>query len=94
MSESEGRQEETNPPDIQVGDDNDAEEENGEEEEDDDDEDEDPLARLPPQVVPRVLKLNELNEQRDKIMQDYLAERAALEQKYFKMKLLPFVCWG
>jgi len=56
---------------------------NAESDDDDsDDEKEDPMASLPPYVVERVETLKELNEQRDKIMEQYLEERAALEAKY------------
>merc|ERR1712151_1177179 len=56
-----------------------------EEEEDDSDDDsseEDILSTLPREVVRRVEKLKELNDARDRVMEDYLKEPAALEQKY------------
>ena len=60
-------------------------EEDGDDEEDeegDEDDDEDPMASLPPYILKRVEKLKELNSERDTIMEGYLVERAALEQKY------------
>lgn len=54
--------------------------------EDDDDgeseEDDSPMSQLPSYVIPRVAKLQDLDEQREKVMEEYLAERAALEKKY------------
>ena len=50
----------------------------GEEEEEEDD----PLAHLPDYVIARVKRLEELQASRDRIMEDYLRERAALEKKY------------
>lgn len=46
------------------------------------DETDDDLLDLPEYIVQRVASLLDLHEQRDKIMEDYLKERAALEQKY------------
>jgi len=56
----------------------------GDEDDDDDisDDEDDPLAHLPPYVLARVEKLQDLQATRDEIMQDYLKERAALEKKY------------
>jgi len=48
----------------------------------DEDDETDILSMLPKEVVKRVNKLKELNEARDKIIQDYLAERAELERYY------------
>ena len=53
-----------------------------EEDDDDDNDDDNPLSSLPSYVIPRVAKLQELDETREKIMEEYLAERAALEKKY------------
>jgi nucleosome assembly protein 1-like 1 len=53
--------------------------------EDDDsttDDEDDPMAHLPSYIVARVGRLRELNEQQDVIMEKYLEERAALEQKF------------
>lgn len=50
--------------------------------EEEDDQDNNPLNNLPGYVVPRVAKLQDLDEQREKIMEKYLEERAALEKKY------------
>lgn len=59
------------------------EEEGGDSDDDeDDDDDEDPLANLPSYLVPRVQKLKELHEKRKEVMDEYLKERAALEQKF------------
>ena len=44
--------------------------------------DEEALADYPPYVVRRVDELRKLEEEREKIMSGYLAERAALEAKY------------
>jgi nucleosome assembly protein 1-like 1 len=60
------------------GDDEDA----AENEVDDEDEDQDPMAELPGYVKQRVKKLTELNGEREKAMEGYLKERAALEAKY------------
>lgn len=46
------------------------------------DDDEDPLASLPNYVLQRVEKLKDLHAKRDEIMEQYLVDRAALEQKY------------
>jgi nucleosome assembly protein 1-like 1 len=51
-------------------------------EESDEELDENPLQHLPNYVIHRVNKLRELNSKRDHIMEDYLLERVALEQKY------------
>ncbi len=51
-------------------------------EDDDDDSEEDFVESLPPILKTRVSKLKELNTQRDKIMDEYLKERAALEVKF------------
>ena len=48
----------------------------------DDDDETDILAMLPKEVVKRVNKLKELNAAREKIIQDYLAERVELERYY------------
>ena len=50
--------------------------------EEDDEDDDDMMAMLPSQVRGRVEKLKEFHAAREKIMADYLAERAALENKY------------
>jgi len=74
-------------------DDDDDEEEYVEEEDDDDDEDDEEgdedynplnefLAMLPPKVLPRITRLKTLNDTRESILEEYLAERAALELKY------------
>jgi nucleosome assembly protein 1-like 1 len=55
---------------------------------DDDEDEEDPLLHLPAYVLSRVEKLQQLNEERDKVMEDYQKERAALE-KNFEEKLKP-----
>lgn len=57
------------------------EEEEGQEQEQGGGED-DPLRHLPPYVMARVSVLNALNEDRDRIMKNYVVERAALEKKY------------
>jgi nucleosome assembly protein 1-like 1 len=48
----------------------------------DDDEGLDPMADLPWYVKQRVKKLTELNDEREKAMEGYLKERAAIEAKY------------
>jgi len=45
-------------------------------------EEDDVIAMLPREVLERVNKLKELNETREKIMEDYLSERAELEKKF------------
>lgn len=45
-------------------------------------EDLNPMSSLPVYVIPRVAKLQSLDEEREKIMKEYMVERAALEQKY------------
>ena len=63
----------------------------GDDTDDDEDEEadaEDPLMHLPEYVISRVEKLQELNQQRDVLMESYLTERAALEKK-FEAKLQP-----
>ena len=50
--------------------------------EDDDDDDEDPIEKLPSCVQHRVKKLKDLHDEREKAMESYLKERAALEAKY------------
>lgn len=40
------------------------------------------LSLLPPCVLPRVNKLKQLNDTRDKLLEEYILERAALEMKY------------
>eukprot|EP00977_Amphora_coffeiformis_P005044 scaffold1068_cov167-Amphora_coffeaeformis.AAC.2 len=52
------------------------------EETDEEEDDNNPLNHLPAYVVPRVAKLQELDEQREKVMEEYLEERATLEKKY------------
>ena len=49
---------------------------------------EDPLAHLPAYVINRVEKLEELDSSRATIMEEYLAERSALEKK-FEERLKP-----
>ena len=49
---------------------------------DDDDDDDGPMSVLPPYIVQRVNKLKELHTQKENIMEEYLNDRAALEQKY------------
>jgi len=67
-------------------DDDEEEEDDSDEDEEDDSDDEsseeDIMSTLPREVVRRVEKLKELNDARDRVMEDYLKERAALEQKY------------
>jgi len=63
-------------------DDDDDEEEEEEDDSDDESSEEDILSTLPREVVRRVEKLKELNDARERVMEDYLKERAALEQKY------------
>jgi len=46
------------------------------------DAEDDMMAMLPEAVVPRVERLNELNSKREKIMENYMSERSALEKKY------------
>jgi nucleosome assembly protein 1-like 1 len=67
------------PLDHALGDDTDDE---------DEDDEEDPLLHLPAYVLSRVEKLQQLNEERDTIMEGYQKERAALEKK-FEEKLKP-----
>ena len=43
------------------------------------------MASLPPYIVERVEMLKELNEQHDKIMEQYLEECTALEAKYHSL---------
>lgn len=50
--------------------------------EEDEEEDEDMMSMLPPKVRRRVEKLKDLNTVREGIMEEYLKERAALENKY------------
>ena len=57
-------------------------EEEDEDEEDEEDDEDDPMQDLPPSVVARVEQLQDLNAEREKIMMQYLEERAALELKY------------
>jgi nucleosome assembly protein 1-like 1 len=45
-------------------------------------EDNSPMNSLPVHVIPRVAKLQSLDDEREKIMEEYMVERAALEQKY------------
>jgi nucleosome assembly protein 1-like 1 len=52
---------------------------------DEDEEEDDPMQDLPPVLVARVNELLGLNVQRDTIMEQYLQERAALEQKYKRL---------
>ena len=40
------------------------------------------LSLLPPCVLPRVNKLKQLNDTRDKLLEEYRLERAVLEMKY------------
>ena len=62
----------------------------GEDEDDDDDEEGDEdynplnefLSMLPPKVLPRITRLKTLNDTRESILEEYVAERAALELKY------------
>jgi nucleosome assembly protein 1-like 1 len=56
--------------------------EDEDDEDDEDDEEENMLQDLPPAVLARVERLQELHQQREALMQEYLKERAALEQKY------------
>jgi nucleosome assembly protein 1-like 1 len=64
------------PPDYALGDDTDDEDHES------DDDEVDPLSHLPTYVVRRVEKLQELDADRESIMEEYLKERAALERKY------------
>lgn len=59
----------------------DGDEDNDSENDSEDDE----LAHLPPYVIPRVEKLQKLHGDRDKIMEQYLIERAALEKKFERL---------
>lgn len=67
------------------------EEENGEEGVDDDDEEEeeseeeDVMGNLPPIMKARVEFLRAMHRKKEELMQEYLLERAALEQKYATM---------
>mmetsp|Transcript_10287 Transcript_10287/g.28372 ORF Transcript_10287/g.28372 Transcript_10287/m.28372 type:complete len:339 (-) Transcript_10287:112-1128(-) len=49
---------------------------------DDEDDDDDPMMHLPEYVLKRVEKLKELSSARDAIMEEYMKERAALEQRF------------
>lgn len=75
-----------------MADDDDAARNNGalldNEDEEDDDMDDTPMNNLPRYVVPRVAKLQELDEKRESVMEEYLVERAALELK-FSARLKP-----
>lgn len=51
-------------------------------EDDDEEEEEDPLAHLPPYVIARVDKLQELQSSHELIQEQYLRDRTALEKKY------------
>jgi nucleosome assembly protein 1-like 1 len=64
--------------------DNDADNFDAEDEDNDSDNDseDDELAHLPRYVIPRVEKLQQLHQEREKIMEQYLLDRAALEKKY------------
>lgn len=63
-------------------DDNHEDDETNSDSDDEGDDDDNPLLHLPPYVIRRVEKLNELQESHESIMKDYLRERAALEKKY------------
>jgi nucleosome assembly protein 1-like 1 len=52
------------------------------EDDEDDDEDNNPMSDMPAYVTRRVDKLIELNDEREKAMEEYLKERAQLEAKY------------
>jgi nucleosome assembly protein 1-like 1 len=61
------------------------ENDSGDEQNDDEDEDEEmdnPLQHLPKYVIHRVERLRDLHDKRENIMAEYLAERAALENKF------------
>jgi len=60
----------------------DSDDDDSDEDDSDDEEEEDPMQDLPPVIIARVGELTSLNTQRDDIMEQYLQERAALEQKY------------
>ncbi len=68
--------------DVDDDDGEDEEEENDSGEDDDEEDEEDFMDELPKAVRHRVEFMKQLNEKRDKIMEGYLAERAALEKKY------------
>ena len=54
----------------------------GDDDDDDDDQQQDMMQILPPCMVRRVERLRELNTQREAIVEQYQAERAALERKF------------
>ena len=78
------------PIDVEDVDDDDEDNHHGEDEDDDDDEEGDEdynplnefLSMLPPKVLPRITRLKTLNDTRESILEEYVAERAALELKY------------
>mmetsp|Transcript_7705 Transcript_7705/g.11781 ORF Transcript_7705/g.11781 Transcript_7705/m.11781 type:complete len:343 (+) Transcript_7705:84-1112(+) len=53
-----------------------------EDNDDDEEEEEDIMKNFPPAVVKRVEKLQDLNTEQESILEEYLVERAALEQKF------------
>jgi nucleosome assembly protein 1-like 1 len=66
--------------DVNFDDDQGVDDDSDEEGEDDDGENQ--LAHLPAYVLDRVEKLKELDESREKLMESYQTERAALEKKF------------
>ncbi|GAX19267.1 nucleosome assembly protein 1-like 1 [Fistulifera solaris] len=75
MTNGSSEQHDLVPPDYALGDDTDDEDQES-------DDEVDPLSHLPTYVVRRVEKLQDLDANRESIMEDYLKERAALERKY------------
>ena len=85
----------TAPPvvDVEDGDNDDDDDENHGKDDNDDDDDEEEgdedynpldefLAMLPPKVLSRITRLKTLNDTRESILEEYVAEHAALELKY------------
>ena len=65
--------------------DDDEHEDDHDDDDDDDDEEEDFVSALPAPIRKCVDELKLLNDQREKFLEEYLKERAALEQKYQAM---------
>jgi nucleosome assembly protein 1-like 1 len=68
--------------------DDDDDDEVGDDEGEDEEDEDDPLEHLPDYVIARVEQMQALHAERESIMEQYLEERAVLEQKYERL-LLP-----